>query len=42
MYELIRNGYRKMPAFEAKLSKAEIAALVTYIRMLDSSKGRGN
>ena len=27
-----------MPAFEAKLSKAEIAALVTYIRMLDWSK----
>ena len=34
MYEVIRRGKDKMPAFNTKLSKAEVAALVTYIRML--------
>jgi len=31
---IIRNGYGSMPAFGKKLSKAEIAALVGYLRQL--------
>ena len=34
IYESILKGNHRMPAFERKLSKSEIAALVTYIRML--------
>ena len=34
MYEAIRRGKDKMPAFKGKLSDNEVAALVTYIRML--------
>jgi mono/diheme cytochrome c family protein len=34
IYESILKGSRKMPAFEKKLSKPDIAALVTYVRML--------
>ena len=34
IYESILKGKKKMPAFEKKLSKDEIGALVTYVRML--------
>lgn len=34
IYESILKGKKKMPAFEKKLSKHEIGALVTYVRML--------
>ena len=34
IYESILRGRKRMPAFESKLSKPEIAALVTYVRML--------
>lgn len=34
MYESILHGKDKMPAFGKKLSENEVAALVTYIRML--------
>lgn len=34
MYESILHGKDKMPAFGKKLSEDEVAALVTYIRML--------
>ena len=34
IYRSIFIGKRKMPAFQKKLSKDEIGALVTYVRML--------
>lgn len=34
MYESILHGKDKMPAFGKKLSENEVAALVTYVRML--------
>ena len=34
MYESILKGKKRMTAFGKKLSKEEIAALVTYVRML--------
>ncbi|HKP38678.1 MAG TPA: cytochrome c [Pyrinomonadaceae bacterium] len=34
MYESILRGNGKMPAFDKKLSKTEIGALVTYVRQL--------
>lgn len=34
MYESILHGKDKMPAFGKKLSADEVAALVTYVRML--------
>ena len=34
LYESILRGKDKMPAFERKLSDNEVAALVTYVRML--------
>jgi cbb3-type cytochrome c oxidase subunit III len=34
MYESILRGKGKMPAFGKKLSEDEVAALVTYVRML--------
>jgi mono/diheme cytochrome c family protein len=34
MYESILRGKNKMPAFGKKLSENEVAALVTYVRML--------
>jgi len=34
IFESILKGKGKMPAFGKKLSKPEIAALVTYVRML--------
>lgn len=34
IFESIAHGKGKMPAFEKKLSEDEMAALVTYVRML--------
>ena len=34
MYETILHGKEKMPAFGKKLADNEVAALVTYVRML--------
>jgi len=34
LYESILRGKDKMPAFGKKLSEDEVAALVTYVRML--------
>lgn len=34
LYDLVTNGKKKMPAYKAKMSKADIEALVAFVRDL--------